>query len=397
MPMKTKTAVLQKSLLALFVVALLVAFGWVATHSGPLAPIKVSVTKVIKSTISPSLPGIGTLEARRDYLVGPIVAGRVLRVLVDVGDKVKAGQLLAEMDPVDLDARVASNIAAVARAQSQVSSAQALAEETAGRLHLATVEANRYSELGKQRLVSSSIVDVKRQEQKTAEAQLAAAKANLQAAQKEQVRIEADQTGLEQQRANVRLLAPADGVITARDAEPGSTVVAGQSVVRLMEPSSLWIKVRFDQARSTGLELELPAEIKLRSQQGQHYTGKVARIELLSDSVTEERLAHVTFDRLPEGASIGEMADLKIKLPTRKDVLVIPNASLRLRGDQLGVWVYEKNSLRFANITPGSESPDGLVEVVSGLNENYEVVVYSEQDVSENSRISVTTSSQQSK
>ena len=100
---------------AAFGIALLLAFAWVALKSGPLAPIQVTVTQVVKGEVSPALFGIGTVEARRAYLIGPTAAGRVGRVLVDVGDTVQAGQLLAEMDPVDLDARVSS--AAVAAAQ----------------------------------------------------------------------------------------------------------------------------------------------------------------------------------------------------------------------------------------------------------------------------------------
>lgn len=100
---------------AAFGVALLLAFGWVATKGGPLAPIQVTVTQVVNGEVSPALFGIGTVEAQRAYLIGPTAAGRVRCVLIDVGDTVKAGQLLAEMDPVDLDQRVASTVAAVER------------------------------------------------------------------------------------------------------------------------------------------------------------------------------------------------------------------------------------------------------------------------------------------
>jgi len=117
--MKIPATLLRKVLLAALGIALVAAFFWVATHSGPLAPIKVTVTKVTKGEITPALFGIGTVEARRDYLIGPTVAGRVRRVLVDVGDSVKAGQLVAEMDPVDLDERVSSTVAAVARGDSR--------------------------------------------------------------------------------------------------------------------------------------------------------------------------------------------------------------------------------------------------------------------------------------
>jgi HlyD family secretion protein len=67
---------------------LLSALGWVATRSGPLAPIPVTVTPVVREDIAPALFGIGTVEARRAYVIGPTAAGRVRRVLVDVGDTV---------------------------------------------------------------------------------------------------------------------------------------------------------------------------------------------------------------------------------------------------------------------------------------------------------------------
>ena len=102
---------------------------------------------------------IGTVEARRAYLIGPTAAGRVKRVLVDVGDRVKAGQLLAEMDAVDLDARVGSSSAAAARARSAVVTAQAQVHDARSRQALAAGEARRYIDLGKQNFVSSSVVD----------------------------------------------------------------------------------------------------------------------------------------------------------------------------------------------------------------------------------------------
>jgi len=390
--MKIPATLSRKILLAVLGIALLAAFLWVATHSGPLAPIKVTVTKVTKAEINPALFGIGTVEARLDYLIGPTVAGRVRRVLVDVGDSVKTGQLLAEMDPVDLDERVSSTVAAASRARSLVATAEAQVQEVKSRRELAVIEARRYVQLEKQEFVSKSELDTKLQEQKATEAQLAAAEASLSAARKDQSRLEADREGLKQQRAYVRLIAPTDGVITARDAEPGSTVIAGQSVLKLIEPSSLWINVRFDQARSTGLRTGLSAEIELRSLGRTRLAGKVVRMELLSDSVTEERMAHVAFDQLPEGVAIGEMADVKVGLPAIHDVLVIPNASLKLHGTQEGVWLRDDGHLRFAPVKTGSESPDGRIEVLEGLHGGEEVVVYSEQEIKEGSHIEVVAS-----
>lgn len=86
--------------LGLLVVLLISALAFVVMRSGPLAATRVTVHKVAEGSISASLFGIGTVEARRAYLIGPTAAGRVLRVAVDVGDSVKTGQLLAERKSV---------------------------------------------------------------------------------------------------------------------------------------------------------------------------------------------------------------------------------------------------------------------------------------------------------
>ena len=214
--------------LGLLGVLLIVALAYVAMRSGPLAPIRVTVTQATEGVLAPSLFGIGTVEARRSYLIGPTVAGRVRRVAVDVGDTVKAGQLLAEMDPVDLDERAAALDASMARAGSAIAATQAQLKDALARKELAAVNARRYAELGAQNFLSASAVEAKLQEQTSADATVSGAEANLAAARQDLQRLAAERAGLKQQRDNVRLLAPADGLVVSRDAEMGSTVVAGR-------------------------------------------------------------------------------------------------------------------------------------------------------------------------
>jgi HlyD family secretion protein len=378
--------------IAAITVPLLLAFAWMAATSGPLAPIKVTVTPAAKGEVSPALFGIGTVEAQRAYLIGPTVAGRVKRVLVDVGDTVKTGQPLAEMDPVDLDKRVASTDAAVARGRSSVAAAEAQVDDARSRQEFASAEAIRALDLGKTGAIHQSEVDGKVQQRQSADAQLAAAEAGLAAARRDLTRLEADLGGAEQQRENLRLSAPVDGVVTSRDAEPGSTVVAGQAVVKLMDPASLWVTVRLDQGRSAGLRMGLPAEITLRSNPRRPFAGKVARVEPISDSVTEERIAKVSFDQLPQDVSTGEMAEVTLRLPTVGDALIVPNASLRHRGVQTGVWLLAGGKLRFAPVKTGAESLDGQVQILDGLSAGDEVVVYSERELAEDNRIKVVSS-----
>jgi HlyD family secretion protein len=382
-------AIAKKVFLALLGVGLLVALFFAIARGGPLAPTKLTVAKVERGVVTPFLFGVGTVEARRAYLIGPTVASRVLRVLVDVGDTVQAGQLLAEMDPVDLDQRVASLDASLARARSAMAAAEAQQRDAEGRRELAAANLRRYRDLVEKQFVSQGAMDAKVQEEKSAQAGVDTATAGLSAARQDLARVQEDRAGLLRQRASLRLLAPVAGLVTSREAEPGSTVVAGQAVLRLVEPSSLWARVRFDQGRSQGLAVDLPARLVRRADPGNELTAKVARIEPVSDAVTEERIAQVAFAEPPAGLSVGEIVEATVGLPDSGETLVLPNASVRRMGPLKGVWLVEGNTLRFTPVKTGLTSLDGLVQISSGVKAGDNVVVYSERDLTPGARFQV--------
>ena len=387
--MKLDSFFSRKFGLLAFAVILLIGFGFVVARSGPLAPTKVTITRVETGSLSSSLFGIGTVEARRSYFIGPTAAGRVKAVHVDVGEQVKAGQLLAEIDPVDLDERLRSLEASYARASSAVLAADAQRKDVLARQTVAGLNAKRYRDLGDKHFVSPSAVESKQQELTSAQAAVDASEANLQSARQEVVRLKADQDALRQQRNNLRLVAPVDGVLTSRDAEAGSTVIAGQSVLKLIEPSSLWVKVRLDQGRSRGLAAGQAASIALRSNPGMPLTGKVVRIEPVSDSVTEERITLITFDQIPLGLSIGEMAEVTVQTAANQSGLTLPNAAIKQTPEGSGVWKLRDGKPVFVAIKLGTSTLDGSVQVLGGLGAGDEIIVHSERELSEGSRVKV--------
>ena len=165
---------LQGRTLALLavIIPLLVLFIYVGLRSGPLAPVAVTVASVESRAITPALFGIGTVEARYTYKIGPTFAGRVKRLEVHVGDQVKAGQVLGEMEPVDLDDRVRSQESAFKRAEAALREAEA-------RQAYAQTQARRYEQLFAVRSTSEEIVTTKRQELQIADAALSAAREDL--------------------------------------------------------------------------------------------------------------------------------------------------------------------------------------------------------------------------
>jgi multidrug efflux pump subunit AcrA (membrane-fusion protein) len=372
------------------IIPLLALLAYVALRSGPLAPIPVTVTTVESRSIAPALFGVGTVEARYTYRVGPTVAGRIKRVDVQVGDRVRAGQLLGEMDPVDLGDRIAAQEAGLKRAESAVLATEAQVREALARKTFAEKQGSRYEQLLQARSVSEETVEGKRQDIQVTEAGFTATRANLEAARQELVRIRSDRDGLIQQRANLRLITPVGGLVAARNADPGTTVVAGQSVVEVIDPASLWINVRFDQLRVSGLSARLPVHIVLRSQDGLRLAGRVLRVEPMADSVTEETLAKVTFDTLPERLPpVGELAEVTVAMPALPASPMAPNASVQRVAGRLGVWLLEKDKLRFAPIKLGATDLDGRVQILQGLKAGERVVVYSQRALAAHSRIKI--------
>jgi multidrug efflux pump subunit AcrA (membrane-fusion protein) len=175
-----------------------------------------------------------------------------------------------------------------------------------------------------------------------------------------------------------------------RDADPGTTIVAGQAVVEVIDPNSLWINVRFDQISASGLAGGLPARIVLRSRSGQTLHGRVLRVEPMADEVTEEILAKVTFDSRPEPLPpVGELAEVTVDLPALPTSPLIPNAAVRRDGDKLGVWQIVDGDLRFSPVKLGVFDLNGYVQVLEGLSDGDEVVTYSERALTPRSRINV--------
>lgn len=369
----------QGRTLALFavIIPLLALFIYVGLRSGPLAPVAVTVATVESRAVTPALFGIGTVEARYTYKIGPTQAGRILRVDVQVGDQVKAGQVLGEMDPVDLDDRVRSQESAFKRAQAALREAQA-------RQVYAQTEARRYEQLFAQRSISEEVVTSKRQELQIADAAQAAAEEDI-------ARAGSDREGLLAQRSNLRLIAPGDGVVAVRNADPGTTIVAGQAVVEVIDPKSLWINVRFDQISASGLAGGLPARIVLRSHGDQVMPGQVLRMELKADAVTEETLAKVLFNDIPQPLPpLGELAEVTIDLPALAPAPVILNAAVHSQDNQVGVWqIVDGGDLQFSPVTLGAANLDGYVQVREGLKQGDQIVIYSEKALTARSRINV--------
>lgn len=379
----------RKAILIAVVIGTAALLGWLLTSQGPLAPTRVTVAKVERGALVATTFGIGTVEARRAYAVGPTVASRVLRVLVDQGDMVNAGQLVAELDPVDLDDRMASGALAAERATHAVEAAVAQVAEAQSRERVATVSARRYVELRQQGFVSQEALDAKLHEASASAASAQSAAAQAAAARRDAEKARADLAGIAKLRAQTRLVSPVAGIVTARLIEPGATVVAGQAVVQLIDPASLWIRARIDQGQAGGLRAGQAAGIVLRSDPRVTHRGSVQRVDWVSDAVAEERIVNVGFDVRPAGVGVGDLAEVTIRLADIADARSVPSAAVKRVDRQDGVWRVSGDRVAFHPVEVGTITLDGRSQILAGLGDGETVIVHSEQSLRSDARVRI--------
>lgn len=383
------TALSRKILFSLFGVLALGGVGWVLATQGPLAPIKVTVTHVANGPLASEVFGIGTIEARRRYTLGPTTPGRLAEIRVEQGDRVPRGAVLARMDAVDLHERLQSATLAISKARHGVRGAEAQLEEAKSRAQLAAATLQRTQEMRAQNFVSVEALEAKRYEAAAATAAMEATAQGLLAARSDLARSESDIAGLQKQLAQLTLLSPVDGVVIARLVEPGTTVVAGQAVVELIDPSSLWVSARIDQRQAGMVHVGQPVDIVLRSQPGIRHPGQVARIDRVSDAVTEERTVHVTFDTPDEWLSLGELVEVTIHQPQLDNAAWLPAAAIRRSGSENGVWVAANGVVEFKAVTVGVTTLDGRSQLLTPLAPELPVVVHTSQTLTAGAAVRV--------
>src|SRR5438105_9606246 len=194
-----------------------------------------------------------------EVVVGAERAGRVVRLLVDEGTAVRKGALLAELESDELRA---------ARGEDRARLAEAEAET-----RLAELTLRRREDLAREKIVAAHDLDQARRDLETAQARVETARASV-------ARDEA-------QLRRTRILAPIAGTVTARHAQPGEMMEAGQKVVTLADLSRLRIEGEADEADASTLAVGAPVEIRADGFPGRAWAG---RVEEIPGSVTLRRL-----------------------------------------------------------------------------------------------------------
>ena len=331
----------------------------------------VSVMKVAPAEFTETVAVSGSLVPRDEILVAPEVEGfRVLELMVDEGDRVKKGDVLATLVQESLDAQLAQNDAALARAKAAISQTESQIVEAEARVKEAEASFQRAKPLAKSGYLSESTYDQREAASKTANAQLVAARDGLKLAQAELAQVQAQRRELAWRRANTQVTAPADGLVSRRTARIGA-VASGAA-----EPMFHIV------ARG---EIELDAEI-IETEINKVEAGQKARIEAAGAGrvVGTVRLVSPEIDKTTRLGRVriflGDDPSLRIGSFARGVIdtasgygLAGPASGVVFDADGAVVQVLKDDRVVSRKITTGLLS-GGLVEVREGLVQG-EVVV----------------------
>lgn len=232
--------------------------------------------------------GLGTMEAQVTSRIGFEVAGTLVAVLADHGDRVLAGQVLARLSPTAQQARVARSGAGLQSAEAQQLRVAAALERATAQAQPKRSQASRRRELAARGNASVEVAELAETEAVIATADLAVARADLAVARAAladaQAGLLAEQTTL----AKHTLAAPYDALVVGRQREPGTALAPGEVVFTLVDAATLWALAYVDEGRAGQIREGQPAVLHLRSLPGEMFAARVVRIGLESDQVTEE-------------------------------------------------------------------------------------------------------------
>jgi HlyD family secretion protein len=311
-------------------------------------PIAVIAVKPVE--IHGRVHGPGTVQCRVPVTVSPKITGILEKLYADQGDRVRKGQLLAELDAIELKARAAAAQAAKSRAQQDLARSQADLVKARANLGLAQSNYQRDLEVFKPGYISQASFDTTKAQLRVAESEVAAFQAAVTALQASVKQAESETHAAEALHGYTRIVAPMDGLITVRKAEVGTTVPVGSPIFQMVDLDQIWVAAWIDATQVAQLRPGQPAAIKLRS--GRLFQGEVARLNQEADTVTRELEVDIKFAQLPEPLVIGEEAEVDITTGRQTGPAVPLSAIINKNGHQ-GVLVADKGRVLFQKVTVG--------------------------------------------
>jgi RND family efflux transporter MFP subunit len=343
-----------------------------APPTGPEMPlIDVAVSRATIGTIESALEISGTLAARSRVGVKPKLPGRLERVLVDIGDRVNAGQVIATLDRGEVDAQVDAAIAAVAVAQAALENAEA-------GLSNATTEHERAKSLFEAGALPRQRLETAQTAHRSAVAQRDLAKANLaqaEAAMRRAREVQRDST----------LHAPVSGYVVERNYDPGA-IPGDRPIVVVADIRELKLEAGVSELEAGRLKKGLPAMVTVQAKPGETFKGQLAAIAPEVDARNRHFRIEVRVPN-PDGALLAGMyATVRLVVDSAEGALMLPREAVVSRdGKRVALKV---DGERVTPVTVVEGLSDGrVVQIVSGLSAGDQVIADARRQLPPDARV----------
>ena len=340
--------------------------GWAADKPevAPVAAPRVTVSKVVPTEIIEKIDVAGTFAAQEDVFISPQVEGlQISEILVDEGDKVKKGQVLARLNRATLDAQLAQWDATLAVADASIAQAASSVTQAEAALSLSAPALSRAQDLVKLGAGTTAVLEQRQSDQRSNEARLASAKSGLVLAKADKTSKEAQRNELLVRISRADVVAPVNGTVTRRAARLGAIASASADpMFRLAANGIVELEADVPEIKLSKVKPEQPAQVVVG--EDVTLTGKVRRVLPEVDKTT--RLGKVRIS-LPEDQRIhiGAFARGTIEL-ARRNVLAVPAAAVLYDGGEAVIQTVSDGHVTTKKVTLGL-MVDGKVEIASGL------------------------------
>ncbi len=360
------------------------------SHEEQQALPRVEVIKVGRSTRQSGLQLPGNIQPITEAPILARADGYVERRLVDIGDRVKAGQTLAQIDAPELSDQVTQAKATVRQAQAALEQANANVQQGKTDMELARVMARRSSQLVAKGAVSKQDDD---QAQAQYNSKLAAVQSLEKAIDVQRANIAAAQSNvarLEKMQSYCVVQAPFDGVITLRNVDVGALVNSGSTLLyRIAQIATLRTYVNVPQTYADSIRPGEPAILTVSNLPGRQFMGQVARSASALDPSSRTLLVEVHVPNADSALLPGMYSQVEFRSVRADPPLMVPSDAMIVRSDGTQVaLVRPDHTVHLQNIQVGRDYGDRL-EVLNGLAEGDTIVSNPSDEVHEGLKVDI--------
>lgn len=334
--------------------------------------------------------GLGTVEARVLSKVGFEIGATLVDLNADHGDRVARGQVLARLNSGEQEAKVAKARAATLVAEVSIKKAEANLEKAHAVLAQRQEVNRRRQALVGRDIVSQQAAEEAIRDEAIARADVAVALGEVDGAKAQSTDARAQLQFEETMLRHRTLVAPFDALVIERHKEAGTVIKPGDPIFTLIAADTYWGLAHIDEARAGSIREGQAVAARLRSRPQETFTGRVVRIALESDRVTEERRVFIRGDNPPPQVFLGEQTEFWITVDKLDKALLVPEAAVQGYDGRRGrVWTVEEGRLRQRTVEFRHRTEDARLEIVGGVPDSGRVIIKPQDGLREGRRARV--------